>query len=115
MSVSRPLITVAALACGLALITGTTTVGAATRSCREGDRFIQRVRANTMTCKTAVEIALRHARADACFRGEGDLIADRATPCTVRKFRCTPSPAEGGIVVRCKRLNRSMRFFNSGG
>jgi len=80
MSVSRRLITVAALACGLALITGGTTVVAATRSCREDDRFIQNVRANTMTCKTAVEIALRHARSDACFGGEGDLIADRATP-----------------------------------
>jgi hypothetical protein len=103
------------LVCASALVAVAAPASAATRSCSDSDRFLQQLKATNVNCKTANAVMFGWAKSSKCISGGDGLLADRARPCTVVGFRCTPSKAEGGVRVRCTSAEAAVRFFDSQG
>jgi hypothetical protein len=89
--------------------------GAAGRPCTDSDRFLQQLRVTGASCDTGRAVMFGWARSSACIADGDGTLAERSRPCTVRRFRCTPKAAEGGVTLRCTRGRAVVRFFDSQG
>ena len=99
----------------LASALGAAPNAAARTSCTTGDRFLQALTADGVSCPGARRITFGWARSTGCFSGDGATLADRARACTVRGFRCRPRAASVGVRVTCTSSGRAVRFLATGG
>jgi len=102
-------------AAAVTLLSAAPASAAPSRACSDNDRFLQQLRVTKTSCATGRSVMFGWARSSACIHGDGDLLADRVHRCTVRRFRCVPGRAEGGVTVRCVRQGAVIRFFDSQG
>lgn len=82
------------------------------RRCATNDRFLQQLTAVGVTCPGARRIAFAWARSSRCIPAGDGSLQDRARPCVVRGFACSPRRAEIGVRMTCRSAGRVVRFLD---